>query len=55
MCIMNTIKNTTFYYYLNKQGVKVSHSQVRQAALIRGWNKLRQQLQKRFTISAESI
>lgn len=43
------------YYYLNKQGVKVSHSQVRQAALIRGWNKLRQQLQKRFTISAESI
>ncbi len=43
------------HYYLNQQGIKVSHRQVRQAAEESGWSKLRQQLQKRFLISAESI
>ena len=42
------------HHYLNEQGIKVSHRQVRQAALMRGWSKLRQQLQKRFLISEES-
>ena len=43
------------HHYLNQQGIEVSHRQVRQAAEESGWNQLRQQLQKRFVISAESF
>lgn len=43
------------HHYLNQQGIKVSHRQVRQACEESGWSKLRQQLQKRFVISAESF
>ena len=43
------------HHYLNEQGIKVSHRQVRQAAEESGWSKLCQQLQKRFVISAESF
>ncbi|MGB0383874.1 MAG: hypothetical protein ACPGWR_03540 [Ardenticatenaceae bacterium] len=43
------------YKYLNKQGIEVSRSQVRLAAEESGWSKLRQELQKRFTINAESF
>ena len=43
------------HHYLNQQGIQVSHRQVRQACQESGWNQLRQQLQSRFVISAESF
>lgn len=47
--------NRKVHQYLQKQGLKVSHSQVKQAARESGWLKLRQKLRERFVISADSF
>ena len=43
------------YHYLQKQGLDVSQSQVRQAAQQSGWSKLRQCLVHRYRITAQSF
>ena len=43
------------YQHLREQGVAVSHSQVRQAAEESGWSLLRQELRKRYHLTAESF
>ena len=43
------------YHYLREQGVAVSWRQVRQAAEQSGWSQLRQELVKRYHLTAESI
>jgi transposase-like protein len=43
------------YHYLRGQGVAVSWRQVRQAAEQSGWSQLRQELMKRYHLTAESI
>lgn len=43
------------YQYLREQGVPVSERQVRQAAEQSGWSRLRQELVKRYHLTAESI
>jgi transposase-like protein len=43
------------YHYLREQGVAVSWRQVRQAAEQSGWSRLRQELVKRYHLTAESI
>ena len=43
------------YQYLREQGVAVSERQVRQAAEQSGWSQLRQELVKRYHLTAESI
>ena len=43
------------YQYLRGQGVAVSERQVRQAAEQSGWSQLRQELVKRYHLTAESI
>ena len=47
--------NKKVYDYLHQQGVKVSHHQVKLAAQESGWNELRLQLRKKFTITADSF
>ena len=41
--------------YLNEQGVKVSHRQVRQASRESGWSRLRQELATRYCLTKESV
>ncbi len=43
------------YQYLREQGVAVSERQVRQAAEQSGWSRLRQELVRRYHLTAESI
>jgi len=43
------------YEHLREQGVAVSERQVRQAAEQSGWSQLRQELVKRYHLTAESI
>ncbi|NIO70577.1 MAG: transposase [Anaerolineae bacterium] len=43
------------YHYLQEQGVAVSWRQVRQAAQQSGWSQLRQELRKRYHLTAEGI
>jgi len=43
------------WQYLHDQGVQVSKRQVRQAAEQSGWSQLRQELVKRYHLTAESI
>jgi transposase-like protein len=43
------------YHYLQEQGVAVSWRQVRQAAEQSGWSQLRQELMKRYHLTAEGI
>jgi transposase-like protein len=43
------------YHYLQEQGVAVSWRQVRQAAEQSGWSQLRQELRKRYHLTAEGI
>ena len=43
------------YHYLREQGVAVSWRQVRQAAEQSGWSQLRQELMKRYHLTAEGI
>jgi transposase-like protein len=43
------------YHYLQEQGVAVSGRQVRQAAEQSGWSQLRQELRKRYHLTAEGI
>ncbi|MBU0494709.1 MAG: transposase [Chloroflexi bacterium] len=43
------------YHYLQKQGVPVSERQVRQAVEQSGWTALRQELGRRYQVTAESI
>lgn len=43
------------YHHLREQGVEVSERQVRQAAEQSGWSQLRQELVKRYHLTAESI
>jgi transposase-like protein len=43
------------YHYLREQGVAVSGRQVRQAAEQSGWSPLRQELRKRYHLTAEGI
>jgi hypothetical protein len=43
------------YQHLREQGVAVSERQVRQAAEQSGWSQLRQELVKRYHLTAESI
>jgi len=43
------------YHYLRDQGVGVSERQVRQAAAQNGWSQLRQELGRRYQVTAESI
>ena len=47
--------NKKVHQHLHQQGVKVSHHQVKLAAQESGWNILRQELQKRFTITPNSF
>ena len=43
------------YEHLREQGVAVSERQVRQAAEQSGWSQLRQELVKRYHLTAEGI
>jgi hypothetical protein len=43
------------HQHLREQGVEVSEGQVRQAAAQSGWSQLRQELVKRYHLTAESI
>jgi transposase len=43
------------YEYLHQQGIQVTKSQIRQAAIESGWRHLRQTLNRFFVVSEESI
>jgi hypothetical protein len=43
------------YHYLGEQGVAVSQRQVRQAAEQSGWSRLRQELVKRYHLTADTL